>query len=329
MRSGGSRAASPTKERRFKLAERYPGRNGAPQTQASCSGSAQRAPHEPSQPNDDVPPPPLLVVKHNAPSAQQAQLRRHPVDSAWPPGESAGGGLQRGAARLRCVAHGARCCRRRPHDAPQEPSIVESDLGALKWHKTGPRALTNLHSADSLAALPADLPSEQATALADAVTLDARRILVLLAAGATRLHVDDFEQLLLHPLLPGWRLWRAGVSQEPPPRPGALFTLLPAWAAGQGVDGELGLAWPDWLHLIALAPTLEALALENGEGDDEDPVAAQSLRFLLDALPQAPRLRALALGFFDSVTDQHLQARGTRCMVPLSRADALLCTAYA
>ena len=137
-----------------------------------------------------------------------------------------------------------------------------------------------------------------------ALTLDVRELTLLLGAGASRVHLDDFNGLLARPFTPGWRLWRGDACFDaPPPR----AALLPGWLAHLDDDGTLVPTPPEhsWLHLLAGAPALRSRALENG--DEEDAAAtAPALHVVLRSLREAPALRKLALGFFDELRNEQL-----------------------
>ena len=158
------------------------------------------------------------------------------------------------------------------------------------------------------ARLPGLKPAPRAAAvdaLAAAVTThDARTLALLLAAGATRLHLDDFDALLRSPFAPGWRLWRADVSRNGPPPRRCSPAELPPWLAVVDGDGALVPAPPEqgWLRLLASAPALASLAVENGERE-EAAATTPALSALLRGLRAAPALRRLALGFFDAADD--------------------------
>ena len=141
-------------------------------------------------------------------------------------------------------------------------------------------------------------------ALSAALSLDVRSLTLLLGAGASCIHLDDFNGLLARPFLPGWRLWRGDACfGAPPPR----AALLPGWLAHLDDDGTLvpTPAEHSWLHLLSGAPALRSLALENG--NEEDPAAtAPALHVVLCSLREAPALRKLALGFFDELRSEQL-----------------------
>ncbi len=158
-----------------------------------------------------------------------------------------------------------------------------------------------------------------------------RSLVLLTAAGATRVHVDDFSGLLARPFKPGWRLWRGDANHDaPPPR----ASVLPGWLAYLDDDGALAPmpAEHGWLHMLAGAPALRLLALENG--DREDPsVTAPALHVVLGSLREAPALRELALGFFDALhSEQLLPLLQLRRLTRLELShlpdvsDALLCS---
>ena len=131
-----------------------------------------------------------------------------------------------------------------------------------------------------------------------------RSLTLLLGAGASKVHLDDFNGLLARPFQPGWRLWRGDACfGAPPPR----AALLPGWLAHLEDDGTLvpTPAEHSWLHLLSGAPALRSLARENGH--EEDPAAtAPALHVVLCSLREAPALRKLALGFFDELQSEQL-----------------------
>lgn len=142
-------------------------------------------------------------------------------------------------------------------------------------------------------------------ALSAALTLDVRSLTLVLGAGASRVHLDDFNALLERPFHPGWRLWRSDACHDAPPLRAAR---LPGWLAFLDDDGTLAPTPPEhgWLHLLAGAPALRSLALENGDVEDPN-LTAPALHVVLCSLREAPALRSLALGFFDSVQSHQLQ----------------------
>ena len=132
-----------------------------------------------------------------------------------------------------------------------------------------------------------------------------RSLVLLTVAGATRVHLDDFHGLLARPFKPGWRLWRGDANFDAPP---ARAAVLPGWLAYLDDDGTLTPTPPEhgWLHMLAAAPALRSLSLENGH--EEDPsVTAPALYVALCSLSEAPALRKLALGFFDRLESEQLQ----------------------
>ena len=152
--------------------------------------------------------------------------------------------------------------------------------------------------------LPDGVPPGAVDVALGRAVLDRRVLAATLAAGATRLHVHDFERFARSDVPVAWRCWIEGVSDLPAPPPEKSTPVPLSYAR----VGDEGFACPsesrDWLRdAFSAATGLTAWALEAGdEGEDGEETRA-SLRAAIEALAEAGGARRASIAFFDGVDD--------------------------